>query len=94
MLHESDNLICSKQFLALKLYLGQNYMFILSRTIELSKIKSEFSIINEFCNQFLQNDTQISHTPVIWLVELERNVSYSFFSNSFAYDRVPEYDRY
>jgi len=53
-LRESGVSLCTKAFFCFN---GQNYLFNLSKTIELLKKNSELSIVNEFP----QNDTLASH---------------------------------
>jgi len=54
-LREPGVSLCTESFFCFN---GQNYLFNLSRTIELLKKTSELSIVNEFP----RNDTLASHT--------------------------------
>jgi len=56
-LREPGVSICTKAFFCFN---GQNYLFNLSRTIELLKRNSGLSIVNEFP----RNDTPASHTSI------------------------------
>jgi len=59
-LREPGVSLCTKAFF---FFYGQNYLFNLSRTIELLKRNSELLIVNEFP----RNDTLASHTLKIYL---------------------------
>jgi len=59
-LREPGVSLCTKAFFYFN---GQNYLFNLSRTIELLKKNSELSVVNEFS----RNDTLASHTPRVVL---------------------------